>query len=58
MIICALRNDKGEYVSMSGDKTTKWLEASKFDESQVESRLKYTNPEFKLVTFEVKEVTN
>ena len=57
MLIYALKNDKGEYISMSGGKTTNWLEASKFDESQMESRLKYTNPEFKLVTFEVKEVT-
>lgn len=57
MRIYALRNDEGEYVSMSGDKTTKWLEASKFDESQVESRLKYINPEFKLVAFEVNEIT-
>lgn len=56
MIIHAMRNEKGEYVSMSGGKTTNWLEASKFDDSQLERRLTYTNPEFQLVSFEVIEI--
>ena len=56
MIVHAMRNEKGEYVSMSGDKTTDWLKASKFDDSQLEHRLKYTNPQFQLVSFEVIEI--
>lgn len=55
MKVYCLRNDKGEYISMSGTKTPNWLEASKFGYKDVERRVKYSDPGFKLVTFEVKE---
>lgn len=57
MEIYCLRNDKGQYISMSGLLTTDWLEASKFREESIERRMKYVNENFKLVKFEVKEVT-
>lgn len=51
MIICTLRNDKGEYVSMSGDKTTDWFQASKFPEEDAKKRLRYVDKEFEIVRF-------
>lgn len=56
MIVYSLRNDKGQYISMSGLLTTEWIEASKFSEESIERRLKYTSEDFKLVKFEVKEI--
>jgi len=57
MNICTLRNDKGEYVSMSGGKTTDWFQASKFPEEDAEKRLKYIDDEFKLVRFDIWEIS-
>lgn len=56
MVIFTLRNEKGEYISMSGGLTTDWLQASKFGEQSIETRLKYTSEDFKLVKFKVEEV--
>lgn len=55
MYIYCLRNEKGEYISMSGLLTKDWLQASKFGEESIESRLKYVNDDFKLVKFKVEE---
>lgn len=57
MEIYCLRNDKGQYISMSGLLTTNWLEASKFGKESIEKRLKFVNDDFKLAKFEVKEVS-
>lgn len=56
MIVCTLRNGKGEYISMSGGKTTDWFQASKFPESDVQRRLEYINDEFKLIRFNLREI--
>lgn len=56
MIICTLRNAEGEYVSMSGGKTTDWFQASKFPEENAKKRLRYTDEEFELVRFDMWEI--
>lgn len=57
MIICTLRNDKGEYVSMRGGKTTDWFQASKFPEEDAKQRLRYADEEFDLIRFDMWEIS-
>lgn len=54
--VYCLRNNNGEYISMSGDLTKDWLKASKFSDLEIERRLKYVDEKFKLVKFEVTEI--
>lgn len=55
MKVYTIRNEKGEYLSMSMDLTKNWFEASKFPESEVEQRKLYLNDGFKIVEFELVE---
>lgn len=57
MEVYALRNKSGEYISMDACSVTKsWLKASKFDESQIEERIRYIDSQFKLIKFKIEEV--
>lgn len=55
MIGYCLKNDDGKYLSMSGDPTDNWFEASKFDELGIESRKMYLKCGYELFSFEVNE---
>lgn len=58
MKVYALRNSNGDYISMSGDTTVNWFEASKFPKADVGRRKKYADEQFKLVEFDVAEVVS
>ena len=55
MKVYAIRNNKGEYLSMAMSLTTDWFKASKFPESEIEKRKIWLHDDFKIVEFEVKE---
>lgn len=55
MIGYCLKNDDGEYLSISGGTTTNWFEASKFDKSGIKSRKMYLECGYKLFEFDIQE---
>lgn len=55
MIAYVLKNEEGNYLSMSGGSTNNWFEASKFDEHGIKSREMYLKCGYSLYSFEVQE---
>lgn len=51
-----LKNNDDLFLSMSSGLTSNWFEASKFPEEEVEKRMKYVDDDFKVVTYQLKEL--
>lgn len=56
MTVHALKNNDELFLSMSSGLTSNWFEASKFPEEEIEQRKKYVDDEFKVISYQLKEL--